>query len=73
MAAGNFTIYNETKKLFFDGTLDWDTDGHYLHAGSHPQYMVGRQRPGGHRWRLFGNADGDGGGQRRHRYGDRRL
>lgn len=31
MAAGSFTLYNETKKLFFDGTLDWDTDTHYCH------------------------------------------
>ena len=31
MAAGNFTVYNFPKKHFFDGTMDWDTDSHYLH------------------------------------------
>lgn len=30
MAAGNFTIYNQSKAWMFDGTFDWDTDGHYL-------------------------------------------
>jgi hypothetical protein len=29
MAAGNFTMYNQAKGWFFDGTFDWDTDTHY--------------------------------------------
>lgn len=30
MAAGNFTLFNQSKAWFFDGTFDWDTDGHYV-------------------------------------------
>jgi hypothetical protein len=31
MAAGNFTLYNQSKAWMFDGTFDWDTDSHYAH------------------------------------------
>lgn len=30
MAAGNFTIYNEAKEDFLDGTFDWVNDNHYM-------------------------------------------
>ena len=29
MAAGSFTLFNQAKAWFFDGTMDWDTDTHY--------------------------------------------
>lgn len=31
MAAGSFTLYNQAKQGFFDGSHDWDTDSYYLH------------------------------------------
>lgn len=29
MAAGNFTLFNQAKAWFFDGTFDWANDTHY--------------------------------------------
>ena len=31
MAAGAFTLYNQSKAWFFDGTFDWANDTHYAH------------------------------------------